>query len=339
MSVHDQNKAMVLPLRDALRRGDQAEAQSLFCKIFADDVLVKINAPFQEIKGVQNLWDKVYAPLFLAFPDLEKRDFIVMAGPRWGVDHQEKWIGLGGNFIGLFSKDWLGIPATSRPAFMRYHEYWRIEDGKVVEVEALWDIPQLMVQAKAWPMASQLGQEWLCPGPADGQGIIHVPFDAEKADHSVGLIWEMLHELKQGDADHPSRGLGEYWHDHALWYGPTGIGTGRGHQDITRIVLQGFRKGLSDNIRHLEDSVFFGDQDLVAFTGWPSAHATHTGDGFLGLAPTGKRFERRSLDFWRIENGLITENWVMVDMIDIYAQLGINVFDRMKSMISERKVA
>lgn len=34
MSVHDQNKAIVLPLRNTLRRGDQAEAQFLFYKIF-----------------------------------------------------------------------------------------------------------------------------------------------------------------------------------------------------------------------------------------------------------------------------------------------------------------
>ena len=68
---------------------------------------------------------------------------------------------------------------------------------------------------------------------------------------------------------------------------------------------------------------------MVAFTGWPSGEATHSGDGFLGLVPTGKRFTRRSLDFWRIENGLIRENWVMVDMIDLYAQLGLDIFDHM----------
>jgi hypothetical protein len=36
------------------------------------------------------------------------------------------------------------------------------------------------------------------------------------------------------------------------------------------------------------------------------------------------------LDFWRIENGLIRENWVMVDLLDAYNQLGVNVFNRLK---------
>ena len=74
--------------------------------------------------------------------------------------------------------------------------------------------------------------------------------------------------------------------------------------------------------------MFFGDHDLVAFTGWPSGTATHSGEGFLGLTPTGKRFSRRSLDFWRIEDGRIRENWVMVDMLDLYRQLGVDVLAR-----------
>ena len=36
---------------------------------------------------------------------------------------------------------------------MRFHEFYLFEDGKVVEFQALWDIPDLMMQAGAWPMA------------------------------------------------------------------------------------------------------------------------------------------------------------------------------------------
>lgn len=93
-----------------------------------------------------------------------------------------------------------------------------------------------------------------------------------------------------------------------------------------------FREGLSDNTRHLEEGVFFGDHNFVAFTGWPSGTATHSGDGFLGLAPTGKRITRCSLDFWRVEDGLVRECWVMVDVIDLYRQLGVDVFARMDAL-------
>ena len=78
--------------------------------------------------------------------------------------------------------------------------------------------------------------------------------------------------------------------------------------------------------------MFFGNGHLVAFTGWPSGTATHSGDGFLGLAPTGRRITRRSLDFWNVEDGLIRECWVMVDMLDLLRQLGVDVFARIAAL-------
>ena len=74
-------------------------------------------------------------------------------------------------------------------------------------------------------------------------------------------VWDMLHALQRGDAETPRRGLGGYWHKDALWFGPEGIGTGRGHDDIVDTVLHDFRTGFAD-------SVIFGDHNFVAFTGW-----------------------------------------------------------------------
>ena len=56
---------------------------------------------------------------------------------------------------------------------------------------------------------------------------------------------------------------------------------------------------------------------------------TLSGDGWMGLPPLGREVLMRSLDFWRVENGLIRENWVLVDLLDIYRQIGIDVFARL----------
>jgi len=45
----------------------------------------------------------------------------------------------------------------------------------------------------------------------------------------------------------------------------------------------------------------------------------------------------RSLDFWRVENGLIRENWVLVDLLHVYAQLGVDVFERMREFTYARQ--
>lgn len=338
-SVHDHNKAVIAPLRAALHSCDVDRIQRTIMELFAPDAKIRLCYPYQEVTRPQDLWDRVYAPLLAAMPEMERQDFIVMASPRWGEGHSSNWVELGGNFVGTLTAPWLGIPAPHKPVFMRYHEYLRIEDDRIVEMEGLWDISQVMLQAGVWPMVPQPGVEWMCPGPADGQGVITVPFDAEKADSSIRLVWDMLHDLKQGDANTPGRGLGGFWHEHAFWYGPAGIGTARGHEGITNHILEGFREGLSDNTRHLEDGVFFGDQNLVAFTGLPSDTATHSGDGILGLAPTGGRITRCSLDFWRIENDLICKCWVMVDIIDLCRQLGVDVFARVAALYSTREAA
>jgi hypothetical protein len=49
----------------------------------------------------------------------------------------------------------------------------------------------------------------------------------------------------------------------------------------------------------------------------------------MGLPPLGQEVLMRSLDFWRVENGLIRENWVLVDLLDIHRQVGIDVFARL----------
>lgn len=58
--------------------------------------------------------------------------------------------------------------------------------------------------------------------------------------------------------------------------------------------------------------------------------------GWMGIAPSGKRITMKSLDFWRIENGKIRENWVMVDLLDAYLQLGVDVFARLREFNKAR---
>lgn len=59
---------------------------------------------------------------------------------------------------------------------------------------------------------------------------------------------------------------------------------------------------------------------------------TISGDGWLGIVPNDKPITMRSLDFWRNENGMIRENWVLVDLLHVYRQLGVDVFARVKQL-------
>ncbi|MCG7630219.1 ester cyclase [Epibacterium sp. MM17-32] len=340
MDVHTQNKALIAPLRAAMYDFDEAGVRAALGSVCAQDVLFRFCHPFGDLTGVEALYDAVYAGLLKAWPDLERRDTIVIAGPdEFGND----WVGAGGYYTGVFTAPWLDIPPTGHQVSMRFHEFYRIVDGKVVEVQALWDIPEVMMQANAWPMAPSLGREWHVPGPATQDGLVPGPYDAEAGAASCQHIVDMLEHLKK----HPAQGgpevmeMERFWHPRMNWYGPSGIGTGRGIAGFRNWHQIPFLNGMPDRGQYVDEINyhFFGDGDYAAVTGWPNMIQTVTHDGWMGIAPAGKKITMRSLDFWRLENGRIRENWVLVDLLDAYAQLGVDVFARLREFNKARNLA
>jgi predicted ester cyclase len=56
----------------------------------------------------------------------------------------------------------------------------------------------------------------------------------------------------------------------------------------------------------------------------------HVGPDFLGLPATGKPVTMRVMDFYLHHEGLIRENWVPLDVLDLLYQMGVDVMGRMK---------
>lgn len=129
-----------------------------------------------------------------------------------------------------------------------------------------------------------------------------------------------------------------FWHPRFNWYGPAGIGTARGVSGFRNWHQIPFLNAMPDRGAKDEtlDFHFFGDGDYAAVTGWPNMRQSLSADGWLGLPPTGQMIDLRSLDFWRMENGLIRENWVLVDLLDLYAQLGVDVMARLREFNKAR---
>ena len=337
MDVHTRHKEIIAPLRAVMYDFDLEAVRAELKALCTPDVVFRLSFPFETIVGVDAYLEKVYAPLLEAWPDLERRDYIVMAGPTpEGAD----WVGCGGYYTGAFMRPWLDIPATGHMVHMRFHDFYRFENGKIVEMQALWDIPEVMMQADAWPMSPSLGREWNVPGPASCDGIVPGPYDAQAGARSCQLIIDMLEHLKK----HPSQGgpevmeMDRFWHPAMSWYGPSGIGTGRGQRGFRHWHQIPFLNAMPDRGQYLDEIEyhFFGDGPYAAVTGWPDMIQTITQGGWLGIAPPGKRIDMRSLDFWRIENGRIRENWVLVDLLHMYDQIGVDVFARMREFNKAR---
>ncbi len=336
--VHTQNKALLEPLRQALYDYELASVRSALNACFDRDASVRLAYPFEDLDGPDGLFDCAYAPLAAALPDLERRDTIVMAGP---TPEGDNWIGCGGCYTGTFAAPWLDIPPTGHQIALRFHEFFRIEEGRVVEMQALWDIPEVMMQADAWPMAPSLGREWHVPGPATQDGLVPGPHDEAAGRATCQHIIDMLTYMKM----HPSLGgpemmeMERFWHPRMNWYGPSGIGTGRGILGFRHWHQIPFLNAMPDRGQYVDEVTyhFFGDRNYAGVTGWPNMIQTITDDGWLGIAPSGRKITMRSLDFWRLENGLIRENWVLVDLLDMYRQIGVDVLARMRELVAPRR--
>ena len=334
--LHARNRAALTPLRKALYDYEPEAVLRALQSVFDARAVVHLATPLEDLDGPLGLFEQGFKPLHHALPDLERRDTIVMAGPSGSGAN---WVGCCGYYTGTFVRPWLDIPPTGHQVAMRFHEFYRMEDGRVVEMQALWDIPEVMLQARAWPMSPALGREWQVPGPATQDGMLSGPRDPDRSTTSLKLVGDMLTGLgKFATGGVEAMRLSDYWHPKCNWYGPSGIGTGRGLAGFRNWHQIPFLNAMPDRVGSTVAGKGnrFADGDYVAVTAWPGMHMSISGDGWLGIAASGQKITMRSLDFWRCENGLIRENWVLVDLLHVYKQIGVDVLARMREFNKAR---
>jgi hypothetical protein len=191
------------------------------------------------------------------------------------------------------------------------------------------------------------------PGPITGDGIaLH---DSDPA-HSASSLAQTLAMHRTLGAYDDTTGIGreglltmpqrDHWHPKMMWYGPSGIGTTRGlrgfvddHQLPFRIAFPNRKGGGQwDEIAALKAQhggghyIRIGDGPYSVTGGWPSVFAMHTGNDFLGIGPTGRAVTMRVMDFYLHHQGLIRENWVPLDILDLLRQMGVDVLARLQRL-------
>jgi len=107
--------------------------------------------PIGPLYGLDAIVGEFWQPLLRSFPDLQRDTTIFFGGQSNGradglFDGKEWVCGLG-HFIGTFKKDWLTIPASGKKTQIRWSEFCRLHEGKIVEIYILMDIPDVMRQA------------------------------------------------------------------------------------------------------------------------------------------------------------------------------------------------
>ena len=90
---------------------------------------------------------------------------------------------------------------------------------------------------------------------------------------------------------------------------------------IEEVESLAFQAAFSDKVCIDEARLFDGE--------WAAAfgrqEAIHSGP-FMGIEPTEKKVVIRYMDFWKVVDGKIVDNWVMVDFAGVMKQLAVDAF-------------
>ena len=142
--------------------------------------------------------------------------------------------------------------------------------------------------------------------------------DQRKSEQTRSVIESMVDALN----DHEIDGIGRFFDDEFRWMGNYGCGTKQGLRAFQDNWQRPFQAAFSNKVAIDEARLVDGE--------WAAAfgrqEAIHSGE-FMGIAPTGKRVEIRYMDFWRVIDGKIVDNWVSVDFAHVLSQLGVDPFD------------
>ena len=182
MTPEENYKKLFKPLRLSMYDFNENSVRKELETLIDINAIIHLSFPLNDTVGPDAFYDLSYKKLFHSFPDLERRDYIVISGR---TEKNFYWVGTCGIYCGTFINPFLDIPPTGHLSHMRFHEFFKFENNKITEVQAIWDIPELMMQAKAWPMAPSLGREWCVPGPSTLDGINEGKIFTEKSSSSL----------------------------------------------------------------------------------------------------------------------------------------------------------
>ena len=288
--------------------------------------------PINELQGLDAIAGNFWQPLRSSFPDLERRDSMIIGGQY----QSQQFVATLGHYCGSFQQPWLGISANKRSCMLRYGEVHRIKDGKIDQSTVLIDLLDLMRQVGVWPLAPSLGMEMQWPSPIVPENL--TTNNADNPESSLELVLKMHRAINEYDDTHANSvddfmnmEQKHYWHPQMMWYGPAGIGSTRGLSGFVEQHQRPFRLAFP-NRKAVGHYVRLSDGAYAMTSGWPSLEGQHQGANWLGLPASNKTVRMRVMDFYLIHEGLIRENWIPIDIIDILRQMGVDIFARLKDM-------
>ena len=281
--------------------------------------------------------DEFWLPLYKAFSDLQRQTHIFLGGSSSGKADDSPdnryWVGGTGLFKGVFQHDWqishLRIPANQQPIQIRWAEFCRFEEARIVETYLMLDLVDFFEQIGHPILPPCRGVPGIYPVPITQDGVLRGKQEQAVTEASLQLIRDFLFEgLNLYDQHNlKSMGVADFFHQDVKWYGPGGIGGCLSLKAFEDNHQKPWLIAFPDR-KVCDLNSLFAEGNYVASSGWKGVIAKHTGP-YLGYPASGKDICFNGIDFWRSESGKYVENWVFVDMIHLFGQMGIDLLKRL----------
>ncbi|MEG3153878.1 nuclear transport factor 2 family protein [Sphingomonas sp. RB1R13] len=332
MTDFQAEKALVRDYHAALAAADVATATSVLDRFTAPDWHWRGMHPFHEQHGAAAVAEQFWVPLMTAMTGLQRRPDIFMAGLNEIDGFNGCWVVQMGHLMGLFDQPWLGIRPTGKIAMLRFAEFNRVADGRIVESAMFVDIPHLMIQAGQNPFPPQTGAMLIQPGPMTHEGLMFDAQPAEIGERTLAAINAMLDNpgAKFHNVDEATR-LARVWHDDMIWWGPAGIGATYTIPRYLRQHCEPFDDALSEGYRFNGHLCRMAEGHFGGFFGWANLTLTNAG-GYLGMTAGPGPSEMRVVDLYREQNGKLAENWIFIDLLHYLNLQGLDVLARMANI-------
>ncbi|MEM9049658.1 MAG: nuclear transport factor 2 family protein [Pseudomonadota bacterium] len=309
---------------DAAAPGKSAAALAQAC---ASDVFWRGMHPVHEQTGPEAIAETFWDPLKRAMGPMQRRPDMFLAGLNYIDGQKTTWVVEMGHLMGLWDQPFLGIPPSRKIAFLRYVEFHRVADGRIVDIASFCDLLALIQQAGLQPLPPQTGAAILTPGPRTHDGVLLGPQDPAEGRTTLDLITAMIEDLIAEGVASSLEHLAKWWTPDMCWFGPAGIGASAFFKGYHRGHTIPFEEGL-EFMRHYGHIARIGEGNFGGFFGWPSMEMRSTG-GYMGL-PAGGTADMRIVDMYRRAGDKLAENWIFIDMLHFLNMQGLDVLGRLR---------
>ncbi|WP_082029537.1 ester cyclase [Tateyamaria sp. ANG-S1] len=311
-------------ISDAARGGDMRKALALHME---PDVHWRGMHPWHDQRGIAAVADRFWTPLTAALRSPQRRVDVLFAGDNSLDGAPGTWVCAMGHILALFDAPFLGIQPTGKIVMLRFAEFSRVSEGRIIEQAFFCDLLHLMAQAGQYPLPGMTGAQLVQPGPMTQDGVLSDAQDPAQSAATLDLINAMIGMISTVNATEtppdPREELRQHWHDDMLWWGPTGIGA---TYTIDRYIEQHQRpfrtqlgaRTFNGHICRMAEGTYGG------FFGWPNLTMECTGP-YLGLPPSGRKADLRVVDIYRRDGDKLAENWVFIDMLHFLNMQGLDV--------------